>query len=428
MTLRSPMTEAEKELIAERKASGCSLQEIADELVCSYWTVRKWWRQQRDGKTVRQRGRPASGTLSTYPVELRDKAIMIKKAHPHWGPINVCLELQLAYGYQAEALPSPSRLSVLFKEQCPEAVQERKMQVYREKAPPPITRPHQRWQMDGKEAVRLGDSEYVTVLDIRDPAGALMIASQAFVTTTEKRWRKLDLVEIQNTLRQAFLEWGMPLEIHTDRENVYAGSPNVRFPSRFTLWLVGLGITHILSRSRRPTDLAHNERNHRTLGDMSWKDEYYQNLEHLQTTLDQARQRYNQHYPSHASNCQGKPPLVVHPWANHSGRPFHPNMEGQLFDLDRVDLYLASQVWTRKVSDAGFVGVGRHYYYLGLDLAGQTISVRFDPNDRSFSFEQQDGSHIKSLPAKDLDKSDLIGFVPVEQPLFAFQLPLPLGV
>ena len=100
-----------------------------------------------------------------------------------------------------------------------------------------------------------------------------MIASQAFLTTTTQRWRKLTLAEIQATLRTAFAQWGLPLEIQTDREVVYVGSADTNFPSAFTLWLTGLGIQHVVSRSRRPTDQAQVERNHRTLGDMAWKDQ-----------------------------------------------------------------------------------------------------------------------------------------------------------
>jgi hypothetical protein len=42
--------------------------------------------------------------------------------------------------------------------------------------------------MDSKEAVPVGGSDVATILNVRDPVGALMIASRAFVTTTEKRW------------------------------------------------------------------------------------------------------------------------------------------------------------------------------------------------------------------------------------------------
>jgi hypothetical protein len=41
--------------------------------------------------------------------------------------------------------------------------------------------------MDEKEAVRVGESDFAIVLDIREPVGALMIGSQAFVKTNEKK-------------------------------------------------------------------------------------------------------------------------------------------------------------------------------------------------------------------------------------------------
>ena len=55
----------------------------------------------------------------------------------------------------------------------------------------------------------LGDTREImtTVLDIRDPKGALMIASKTIVTTTERGWRKLTRDEVKNELRMAFTEW-----------------------------------------------------------------------------------------------------------------------------------------------------------------------------------------------------------------------------
>ena len=64
-----------------------------------------------------------------------------------------------------------------------------------------------------------------------------------------------------------------------------AGGPPRReadFPSQFTLWLVGLGIRHIPSRDRRPTDQGHIERNHRTLAEMSWADSHFADVAQLQ--------------------------------------------------------------------------------------------------------------------------------------------------
>lgn len=427
MTHRVSLSEAEKRLIGQRKAQGVTLPQIATELGCAYETVRKWWRWQRDGRKNRPRGRPKRGILSTYPARVATEAVVIKKAHPHWGPANVKVELRKRLPELGNRLPSEARLAALFKVECPEAVQAHVRRAYPEKPPGQVGQPHVRWQIDAKEAVRIGESDFANILDVRDPVGALMIASQAFLTTSKQHWRKITLVEIQNTLRQAFQAWGRPLEIQTDRETVYVGSDDHNFPSPFTLWLVGLGIKHVVSRSHRPTDQAQVERNHRTLADMAWRDQHFDDLAQLQTALDDHRQRYHEDLPVKAANCLGQPPLVVHPEARFSGRPYHPALEWELFDMQRVDLYLSQYVWTRKVTGNGVVSFGAHHYYVGRAYIGQTISGQFIPETRSFRLQAMDGARLRELPAKGLGKTDILGFIPAEQALpIGFQFSLPL--
>jgi transposase InsO family protein len=427
MTTRPPLTEAEKAYLAERRAAGVTYPDIARDLGCAVITIRKHARRQRDHQVARPRGRPAHGILSTYPAELVEQAVAVKRAHPHWGPANVQVELQRLAGLPATALPSRARLSALFKARCPEAVQPHRHPAYPERALPHAWSAHQRWQMDAKEKVVLAEHAIASVLNVRDPVTAVMIASQAFLTTTEHHWRKLTLPEVQATLRTAFAEWGCPLEIQTDHEDVYVGAATSDFPSRFTLWLLGLTIQHVTSRSRRPTDQAQIERGHRTLGDMTWKDETFAQVPALQTALDDRRQRYNTELPVTAADCAGQPPLRVHPVARFSGRPFHPELEWELFDLNRVDAFLAQQVWTRHVGEQGQVGIGADHYYLGRVRAFQTVTVRFQPGTRTFRFEAADGTHLATMPARGLDQADLIGFKPRAEPApLIFQFPLPL--
>jgi hypothetical protein len=255
-----------------------------------------------------------------------------------------------------------------------------------------------------------------------------MIASQAFVTTTAHGWRKLTLPEVQGVLRAAFAAWGCPLEIQTDHEDVYVGAATSDFPSHFTLWLRGLSIQHITSRSHRPTDQAQIERSHRTMGDMTWKDEAFAQLSALQDALNDRQQRYNSELPVTAADCDGQPPLSVHPTARFSGRPFQPELEWVLFDLNRVDAFLAQQIWIRHVGEQGQVGVGSDHYYLGRDYAFQTVTVHFQPATRTFRFDLADGTHLADIPARGLDKADLIGYAPLSEggPLI-FQFPLPLA-
>jgi hypothetical protein len=288
---------------------------------------------------------------------------------------------------------------------------------------------HQRWQIDAQEKIPLGDGEWASVLEIRDPVGAVILASQAFLTTlTASTYRKLTFEEVRATLRQAFRQWGRPAEIQSDHEDVYAGANQADFPMPFTLWLRGLGIVHRFSRERCPTDQPHIERNHRTTGDMSWKNHPPADLADLQQQLDACCQRYNHHYPALASDCQGLPPLVKHPNARHSGRDYQEPWEWELFDLALVDDYLAQLSWIRKVDLNGIVYVGKRKYYLGRKHKHQQVRVRYLPEGRTFCFETLTGEWIQSLAAKGLEKSDLTGLIPTEAvySTTALQLPLPL--
>lgn len=427
MAQRAPFTQGEKQIILEKKAAGLTLRQISGILQCSYETVRKWWRIARDGSPVRSRGRPNRGPLSTFPPVVREKAIQFKKDHAHWGPKRVQLELQKVLGLGPAHWPSAARLSALFKAACPDQVQPRRPRLL----PPPtpsVTYVHQRWQMDAIEGLQVVAGERVNVQELHDTYAGLMIISLAVVTTQPRYWRHLSRAEHQQVLRCAFARWGMPLEVQTDHDSELVNPADPTFPAPFTLWLVGLGITHVVSRRHRPTDQAQVERQHRTQGDFVWKDQTFERIEAFQQVLDEQCQLYNQAYPSQAAHCQGRPPLTVFPTAESTGRPYHPDLEWELFDLDRVDAFLAQFVWTRKVARNGAVHLGGEYYLLGTARKGQSVSVRFVPGSRSFRFESADGKEILTLPAKGLEKEQIIGTFPAHVPLpvgFQFALPIP---
>jgi transposase InsO family protein len=341
----------------------------------------------------------------------------------------VRIALQSDLGLEVKQLPSISRLSVLFRQYCPASVQSHAPPQHLTTAKNMPQRVHQRWQIDTKEKVRLSGGGFANILEIRDPLSAVMLASQAFETTrTRQTCRKLLLGEIQCTLRAAFLEWGKPLQIQTDHEDVYTGAPGSDFPTFFTLWLVGLGIEHVVSRRNRPTDQGCIERNHRTLGNMSWKDAPLDHLDALQQQLDEARARYNAHYPSQASDCQGRPPLLRHPEARFSGRAFLAQHEYACFNLSAADRYLAQYDFVRRVDCNGRILLGNQHYSLGRAYRSQSIHAHFLPEERTFLFETSQGNYIKALPAKGLEISNLTGLLPPSLPPQAsvFQLPLPL--
>jgi hypothetical protein len=82
----------------------------------------------------------------------------------------------------------------------------------------------------------------------------------------------------------------------------------------------------------------------------------------------------------------------------------HPRQERVLFDLRRVDAYLAPQTWLRTVSAVGQVTLGGYRYGLGTAWATQTVSICFDPQARHFVFtclkpHAPRGRDLPTLPA-----------------------------
>ena len=108
----------------------------------------------------------------------------------------------------------------------------------------------------------------------------------------------------------------------------------------------------------------------------------------MQNQVDADWDELNAECPSRASGCYGQPPLVAHPELLVPRRPYRPESELDLFDLQRVDNYLATQTWTRSVSQVGQVTLGGYGYGLGKAWAGQTVAVTFDALHRQFVFTQ----------------------------------------
>jgi len=196
-----------------------------------------------------------------------------------------------------------------------------------------------------------------------------------------------------------------------------------------TLWLKGLGITHLCIRPGRSTDNAEVERFHRTIYDYAFAGQEQVGMSGLQPFLEQRLDELNYELGSRAAGCHGKPPVVAHPELLQPRRPFRPEEELALFDLKRVDAYLAQLTWLRKVSKMGQVTIGAWHtrYSLGRTYAGQTVQVKFDPQDRHFVFYDATGQEMKRCPAKGLELTDLTGLAPWPDGLGIQQLPLPFG-
>lgn len=441
------LTQGQKERIYTGKLTGRTLSELAMEIGCSIACARKWWRKGRDeglaGLRMPRRGRGKSGSLTQFDPRVAEKALEYKRSHVKWGANRVLIEMRYDPELAELRLPSRSRLADFFKERCPECVAVRQTRAERINPLPKPRAVHEIWQLDGQENIRLANGEIATICNIRDPVGAAMIASQAFSVKTPARWRHLEWTEYRSVLRMAFTEWQtLPDGIQTDNALGMAGTPTDPYPCPLTLWLAGLGVAHRFIRPAHPTDQPQIERNHRTLDDLALNEEGLRNLDHLQQALDRERQVYNTCFPSQASDCNGRSPIVAHPELLRPRRCYAPQFELALFNMQRVFDYLAGFTFDRRVSSSGRISLGRCEYSVGKrlyrllkQLGEPLVSVRMEPQRGEwvvYAKPLQDETPSKVLarfPVKNLDTATLTGLPSQSEPIsHPIQLTLPCFV
>jgi hypothetical protein len=288
---------------------------------------------------------------------------------------------------------------------------------------------HQRWQIDFKVGIALSNGQQVNLHAVRDPVGEAGLMAYIFAAgQVGQAPAKVAASQVQTVLRRCFKQWGtLPAEVQTDGETSLAGQAQGDFPSRFTLWLTGLGIKHLVIRPGQPTDNAEVERYHRTITDYAIVGNEHADLSQLQQLLDEASYELVFDLPSRAEGCAGRPPIVAHPELLTPPRPFQPEWELAQFQLHRVDAYLATFTWPRSVSQTGQVDLGHQRYTVGRAFAQRQVTIRFDPASREFVFYHPDrpAQEVKRRPARGLDVADLTGLVSWPQALGPQQLPLP---
>lgn len=412
----------------QRHEGGETYQEIADASGVSKECVRYWCRRQRDGGDCQSRyRREPGGLLGRFDGKVRYVILRLRLEHPRWGPGRIRHHLGKRRSLAGLALPSPAAIG-RYLHQWPRFRRRRRAKPAEAKTrPQPAVAVHQRWQLDFKVDIQLEDGSLVHLYTICDEFSSACLGADVFVT---QRGRRPTLAAVMACLRRSFARWQtLPAEIQTDGETVLTGRHAAEmFPSRFTLWLIGLGINHRVIRSGQPTDNAQVERCHQTVCNYAIVGQEDTSVAQLQTRLEQAVAELAFELPSRAKTCQGLPPAVAHPSLSQPALTFQPEHELAHFDLRRVDAYLAARTWSRLVSATGQVAIGeQRRYTVGRAYAGQEVLVRFDPADRHFIFATtaQPDVEICRRPARGLQVSDLTGIEPWPFGHGLQQLPLP---
>jgi hypothetical protein len=381
--------------------------EIAERFEVSKMCVHYWCRHLRDGKDTQTtyRKKPL-GLLRRFHPRVRFVILRLRLEHTRWGPNRILAKLRKRPSLLGLKLPSEAEIGRYLhqwrrfrRKPKKKPVMERSEQA---------TQVHQRWEIDFKVGIRLAADIRVNLFTVRDPVGEAYIGDFVFETRYHKR---IHMEEVRAVLRQCFDRWGtLPDEVQTDGESVLVSSHQSDFPSRFTLWLVGLGIVHRVIKN--VTSNAEVERCHRTVNDYAIVGNEDKSPPALQKVLDQSVYELNYELQSQAEGCHGQPPIVAHPELLRPSRPYQAALELSSFDLGRVDQYLAGFTWFHRVNRNGQVSIGKlQHYSVSQTYAGRDVEVRFDPQDRHFVFSPLgEPKHIiRRKPAKGLNVADLTG-------------------
>jgi transposase len=165
-----------REQIVQRHQRGEPLTWIAADLELPYSTVRQWWRRYRDegaaGLHTRYQNCGPKGPKTAPAIQAA--ALAMKREHPSWGA--GLIRVQLVAQFSAQLVPQIRAIQRWFQAAGlqPRRAQRPPQERHRAQAP------HETWQMDAKEQMRLGDGSGTSVLTVTDEASGAVIGYTPF--------------------------------------------------------------------------------------------------------------------------------------------------------------------------------------------------------------------------------------------------------
>ena len=429
----------QRQQMARLAAEGQPYQAIADQEGVSFWTARKWVRRAKTGglaALVTHFGRPPSGPMADFDPLVRYVALRLKRQHLTWGAAYVVKKMREHPLLKDKKLPEATTLWRYWRNFGDRL---RKKRHPCEDKLPLSGVAHGVWQLDAKESVPVAGVGATTFNQARDEFGRVTVMHRIHpAEKPDQRVVKLTAAQVQQDCRIAFTQWGLPDAIQTDRASIFVDADPSPFPTPLTLWWVGLGIEHRLIPRHTPKRNGSVERSHRTLNERTLVGQQFASADALQQKVDADWYELNAECPSRAGGCKGQPPLLAHPELLSARRAYRPEWEQDLFELPRVYSYLASQTWTRTVSQNGQVSLGGEHYGLGRSWAQQTVLVSFDSARGKLIFmqvraETERGRRLVALAPIDLDAKglsveDITGLPAALSGLPARQLMFPLSM
>ena len=172
-------TVAQRQEFYQRHQAGESYQDIALQMGVSKECVRYWCRRQRGGGDGQNRyQRPPSGLLSQFDPKVRYAIVRLKLAHPRWGPRSIRHRLKKGASLKGLSLPKEAQIGRYLHQWS--RFRRPPRLVPPNQRPDPPQRVHQRWQVDFKMGIALGNGSQISLHTVRDPVGEACLGAVIF--------------------------------------------------------------------------------------------------------------------------------------------------------------------------------------------------------------------------------------------------------
>jgi len=170
-----PIPAAVRQQVVERYEAGETLRQITTELGLPYESGRNIWR------VYRQEGRTQSNYAASGRWGIRTSqrvyrgALFLKFLHPTWGA--GLIRQVMADKWTDERLPSERTLQRWYHQA---GLQPSKVPLQGEKRLGRGRSPHNVWEMDSREGIRLATGQQVTWLLVSDEASGAIVGGDVF--------------------------------------------------------------------------------------------------------------------------------------------------------------------------------------------------------------------------------------------------------
>jgi transposase InsO family protein len=349
--------------VSEVLVEGATVTEVARRLGVSRQTVHTWLRRYGNGGMADLADRSSRPDRCPHqtPAELEAAIVVMRQAHPAWGPRRIRIELDRAGVVALPARSTVYRILVRNRLIDPQRRRRRREDYRRWER----SRSMELWQMDVMGRVRLTDGTELSVVTGIDDHSRFCVCAQLVAKATAR--------PVCGGLTGAMRAHGIPDAVLTDNGKVFTN----RFGVTTTEVLFDRicrenGVRHLLTAPYSPTTTGKIERLHKTMRAEFFASTQCATIEELQAALDAWVVHYNTERPHQgigdvppaqrfALAQPGPPPPVIDNDPAGGRAPRTPST--------------VTAPATRTVDANGGISLARHRYPVGRWLAGETVDI-----------------------------------------------------